>query len=124
MSRRSRSAFTLVELLVVITVIAMLMALLIPTIGAMIEQGRRTQCLNNLQEINKATWSYEAQKQVLPPESTDIGVATSTDRPEKESPATVESWTEWIVDAPTCGFTPFTGRPRMPRSFAVTVNPA
>ncbi|MCE9553480.1 MAG: DUF1559 domain-containing protein, partial [Planctomycetes bacterium] len=44
-------AFTLVELLVVITIIVILMALLLPTIGAVREQARSTQCKNNLRQI-------------------------------------------------------------------------
>ncbi len=54
----SRRGFTLVELLVVISIIGVLMALLLPAVQAARESGRRTQCLNNLQNLGKAAQSH------------------------------------------------------------------
>jgi prepilin-type processing-associated H-X9-DG protein/prepilin-type N-terminal cleavage/methylation domain-containing protein len=56
---RRRSAFTLVELLVVITIIGMLMALLIPAVQGVRETARTTQCLANIGEIAKASVNYD-----------------------------------------------------------------
>lgn len=55
------SGFTLVELLVVITVIAILAALLIPGVAAAANAGRRAACLSNLRQIGLAVQSYSAE---------------------------------------------------------------
>ena len=47
----TKRGFTLVELLVVMTVIAILMGLLMPALGAVREAARKTQCGNNLRNI-------------------------------------------------------------------------
>ena len=51
-------AFTLLELLMVIAVIAILAALLLPVLGQAKGRGQRTTCLNNLHQINMATRMY------------------------------------------------------------------
>jgi prepilin-type N-terminal cleavage/methylation domain-containing protein len=66
MARRNRVGFTLVELLVVITIIGMLMSLLLPAVNSAREAARRAQCQNNMREVSQALLSYANAKSKLP----------------------------------------------------------
>ena len=59
---RSRSGFTLVELLVVITIIGLLMTLVLPAFNSVREFGRKTQCANNLHEVGVAYQHFISKK--------------------------------------------------------------
>ena len=63
---KSHSGFTLVELLVVITVIGVLVALLLPAVQMARESGRRTTCLNNQRNIALAMVQFEQSKKYFP----------------------------------------------------------
>lgn len=57
MNKLSR-AFTLIELLIVIAVVAILAAFLFPVFSHVRERARRTQCLSNLRQLGIATFQY------------------------------------------------------------------
>ena len=58
MRKLSLRAFTLIEMLVVIAIIATLAALLFPAVSGMQERGKATQDMNNLRQIGVATQLY------------------------------------------------------------------
>jgi len=74
MARRNRKeGFTIVELLVVITIIGLLMAILIPAVGAAIESGRRVQCQTNAGNIAKALVNYHTSNRKFPKKDDNFG---------------------------------------------------
>ena len=64
---RQRKAFTLVELLVVIGIIAILIGILLPTLSRAQEASRKTVCLSNMRQLSDYLRLYAAEfKDTLP----------------------------------------------------------
>lgn len=79
-------AFTLVELLLVMAIVAILAAAAFPAAGPMIERARAARCVGNLRQIGTAVQQYAADNNYrfpaietvppsLPPEVEDKGTA-------------------------------------------------
>jgi prepilin-type N-terminal cleavage/methylation domain-containing protein/prepilin-type processing-associated H-X9-DG protein len=82
--RTQPRAFTLVELLVVIGIIAVLISVLLPALSKANDAARSTKCLSNLKQVGMATVMYtnDNKGKWLPPykaaESTSTWVATGS----------------------------------------------
>ena len=59
MSGRSRQAFTILELLIVVTLIGILVSLLLPAVQAAREAARRHVCNSNLGQLIQGVHQYE-----------------------------------------------------------------
>lgn len=69
--KRTRSGFTLIEILVVVAIIALLIAILMPSLQQARRQARWTLCLNNLHQISVALYAYQADYRSRPPQWKD-----------------------------------------------------
>jgi prepilin-type N-terminal cleavage/methylation domain-containing protein len=63
----AQSGFTLVEILVVVTIIGVLVALMLPAIQRARESARKTQCANNLKQLGLAMHNYLDSHKSFPP---------------------------------------------------------
>jgi len=64
----SRGAFTLIEMLVVIAIIALLASILVPAVTKTLKRGQSIQCMSNMRSLSQIMLQYSlSHNQVLPP---------------------------------------------------------
>jgi prepilin-type N-terminal cleavage/methylation domain-containing protein len=89
MRPRQPSGFTIVELLVVISIIGVLVALLMPAISSSRERSRQSQCASHLRQIGQAIYEYLNTHRAVP-----VSVSPWSEGPQ---PAAERSGKGWIV---------------------------
>ena len=66
LARKNSSAFTLIELLIVIVIIAILASVAFPVTALVMEQARRSEANNEVTQIKNAISAYELEYSKLP----------------------------------------------------------
>jgi prepilin-type N-terminal cleavage/methylation domain-containing protein len=61
-----RTGFTLIELIVVVSITALLLAILLPVLGGSREQAKSVLCSSNIKQLFSGLMMYEAENRTLP----------------------------------------------------------
>ena len=103
-SRAGRVGFTLIELLVVVAIIAILAALLLPTLANAKKEGQATQCKSNLRQLQIGWYLYAGDNSDRIPQniaSDDSQFAGTPTDPEAQPGQPYASWVLGDISVPT-----------------------
>ncbi|MGD8499167.1 MAG: prepilin-type N-terminal cleavage/methylation domain-containing protein [Phycisphaerales bacterium] len=91
---RTKRGFTLIELLVVIAIIAILMAILMPALNRVKEQGKRSKCLYNLKQMTLCWIMYadENDDKLVNGDNEEYGFMYAAGRPFNDSHYNEHAW--------------------------------
>ena len=102
--RHWRRGFTLIELLVAVAIIAILMSLLLPSLGKARQQAKSLACVVNLRTIGTGFMNHLADSNsAFPVQPTTGGRGCSWDSAHPERNLTTTTW--WGALAPNLGWT-------------------
>ncbi len=97
-TRRNATAFTLIELLVVVAIIALLIAMVLPSLRGAQHTGRLTLCLSRISQLGKAMMLYAADYAETPP---FVGMPRAMAHPGNETIGGPQDPNEdWLVRLP------------------------
>jgi prepilin-type N-terminal cleavage/methylation domain-containing protein len=109
---RRKAAFTLIEIMVVVAIIAVLSAIAVPNFTKARINSQRTVCISNLKQIDnaKTTWGMERSKDIT--DSPDDGQLFGNSRyirTKPVCPSNGDYTVATLANRPSCSFGPTDG---------------
>jgi general secretion pathway protein G len=77
--RRTKTGFTLVEILLVLAAIGLMVAIVVPSLSAYLDRSRLVESTIQIGEMSKKIYQYEKSKGTLPSDLDDLGLENVLD---------------------------------------------